>query len=310
MKKTIVFLLFIAVILYSFAGCAGSSDNYGDFDDDFFYISDEEILSNSCDAVLYEGQTGNDYYQLVANEEETYEGTTITVGVIKNNEWMIQMSESTPFHDENGFLIDGLNVEQAFECFEALGKYLGYGCFALIKPSIIYPGGILWNTEENISYDYEGMMIIPNCDFCETKIIIDVESEMPYVVDTETMLTMPLEDPASKTLDEEKLLLSTLKFSPYSEGLYGILGGKVMKSDCGDFYDYYIPQKGFYDLSGNCIINLDKYDIITSSESEGTLKPYFINGKCTIRIKNDQGSEYDLTIDKKGNVLESINVGG
>ena len=52
----------------------------------------EEPKQLSDDYVLLAyGYTENDYYELVADEKESYNGTEIKIGVIKNNKWSVKL---------------------------------------------------------------------------------------------------------------------------------------------------------------------------------------------------------------------------
>ena len=59
-------------------------------------------LSKSCDMVLASGYDGDDYYQLVANETEDYNGVKDELGVIKNNEWLLKPTLDMPFVNDDG----------------------------------------------------------------------------------------------------------------------------------------------------------------------------------------------------------------
>ena len=64
-------------------------------------------------------------------------------------------------------------------------------------------------------------------------------------------------------------------------------------------------KPGFYDISGNRVIDLSEYDIKTGSYMEdlGALVPYFENGKATIRFANNAGSIFQVDIDQTGAFL-------
>ena len=64
-------------------------------------------------------------------------------------------------------------------------------------------------------------------------------------------------------------------------------------------------ESGFYDVNGNLVIDFskfeDKYDIKTYPER-------FIDGKTSFIVINASGKEFEITIDKQGNVLSETAV--
>ena len=60
--------------------------------------TEQEYLSEDCDLILAEGYEDEDnYYELVANKTEDYNGVKYKVGVIKNNNWLIKPTSKSPF---------------------------------------------------------------------------------------------------------------------------------------------------------------------------------------------------------------------
>ncbi|MGN1154010.1 MAG: hypothetical protein ACI4S3_08265, partial [Candidatus Gastranaerophilaceae bacterium] len=87
------------------------------------------LLSDTCDKVLASGSTGGNFYELVANQKEDYNGTEITIGVIKNNEWLIPLTKQIPFLDEDNKLLSGGADIYGFEPYPSYFYYVGNGCF-------------------------------------------------------------------------------------------------------------------------------------------------------------------------------------
>lgn len=90
---------------------------------------------------------------------------------------------------------------------------------------------------------------------------------------------------------------------PYSEGLFACMN-----------YTLDVEANGFYNLKGEKVIDLSKYAMAenTYKFNGGVGGPsgpvqslVFINGKCRFKITNDQGTDYYITIDKTGNVIDS-----
>lgn len=90
---------------------------------------------------------------------------------------------------------------------------------------------------------------------------------------------------------------------PYSEGLIACLTKSGGKSSIN----------GFYNIRGEKVIDLSKYDLsrkVYSYDGWGNdriLQSFvFENGKCTFYIANDQGTDYKITFYKyiKGKVIK------
>lgn len=228
----------------------------------------ENRLSASCDYVLASGTSDNgDFYELVANDSKSYDGKA-AVGVIKNNKWLVEMTSDNPFIGEDG----GLIADKA--------KFGKNSWFYYYDYNYIYD--ILWNPETNAVYkssehDNKRPVMIWNedeqCyDLREGFILVEGEyGGADELIDLSTMKT-----------------IATYEFYdvyPYSEGLF------CAETSTGNGTSY-----GFYDKSGNLVIDLNKYNI-----SGGALR--FTDGKCTFKARNDSGKKFEITIDKTGKVL-------
>ena len=104
MKKCICFAM--VTILFLLVGCGNSNSSYVIEETTEAVVNttvepttekpteppttEPPQLSESCDMVLASGYDGDDYYQLVANETEDYNGVKDELGVIKNNEWLLK----------------------------------------------------------------------------------------------------------------------------------------------------------------------------------------------------------------------------
>lgn len=93
-------------------------------------------------------------------------------------------------------------------------------------------------------------------------------------------------------MDTKQLKLSTKGFPadtdrifPISDGIIAIVGGKHLR---------------FYDTNGN--ITFDGNFNYTSIPFDGDS---FVmkGGKCVFSVKNNNGTKYDITINKKGEVI-------
>ena len=95
--------LFVGIILVPLGqpnASDGTSEPGGYANGDNAYAAS---LSDSCDFVLCQGtDTSGNTYELVANQTESALGYEVTVGVIKNSNWLYPMSNDFPFLGEDG----------------------------------------------------------------------------------------------------------------------------------------------------------------------------------------------------------------
>ena len=76
-------------------------------------VGDKLKLSDTCEQVLASGYYGDDYYEIVSNQFEDYSGLKFEVGVIKNNEWLLEPTSDMPFvTEENMFKENGPETGQ------------------------------------------------------------------------------------------------------------------------------------------------------------------------------------------------------
>jgi len=100
------------------------------------------------------------------------------------------------------------------------------------------------------------------------------------------------------TLNKVDMTLGTI--SVYHDYEQAIMKGNISNglfSVSFDVSNY--PALYFYDLNGNMVIDLSEY-------KTGWQWPFFSNGECEIEIINNNDTEYIITIDKEGNVLDSV----
>lgn len=262
----------------------------------------EILLSSSCDRLLAKG-TDNDgnVFELVANETEDYNGTTIEIGVLKNNEWSIPLTTDSPFIGENGLLFQSYKHSEAsgsiYDSKYAKFHYIGNGCF--------YYEHRIWNGNNGSFYDGNGE---DSYGLPEVRI-----NKTEWIVNNEGQFILSRIDETYKVLDTNTMQISDTNIKedghmidycfPCSEGLFACMNR---------YHD--LEANGFYDLSGNKVIDLSVYNLARNSYVSSNMGGYsgpagnltFRNGKCTFRITNDQGTDYYITIDKTGTVIDSI----
>lgn len=253
-------------------------------------------IHDEYDLLLCKGTSNNgDTYCLVANESEDYTGTEITIGVIKNDKWLIEPTTDSPFLGDDGLFVNGKAISYFRErkWFSYLEErdyafdYLGNGCFGYQSGYNIF----VFNANTKKSYtdtgcEYEWFYGFI-CDEGKVTITHDNEADHCLILDTNNMTTSTYNSPYPDTGISRSTVCS---FNMYAEGLMFI-------------YKYRNEAKGFYDINGNLIIDMSEYEL--SDDKEEII---FKNGTCDLKIINDQGSEYKITVDKTGNVIASEKV--
>lgn len=249
-------------------------------------ITEDLKLSDECDIVLATSSNySDDLYELVANETEDYYGTEIEIGVIKNNEWLVPLSNDNPFLNEKGLVYtkksDDLSVFDEDLYFE----YCGNGCFynyCFVKDIVGQMSyGVIYNSENGKCYDLtEHNDVWPREKPVESggNYIMMCKRYDAYDSNNECILN-------TSTMELKELEVNG-HASSFSEGLFCLTWSN---------------KEGFYDENGKLIIDLSEYDI-SSSPSQNI---YFINDECTFKILNDTGNHYQITINKNGDVISS-----
>lgn len=278
-KSNLIALIFAIMIIMT--GCnRGSAPTV---------VTDTIDLSGEYDRVLAEGMDKSDnYYALVAKQEETYNGYKISVGVIKNNNWQIPLTEEFPFLNEKGLFVIPGYVGGTRECdLDGVAHddffYVQDGCFYSPGASVIYNAetqkyyqfndwsrlSLLKSEVDSIIHTYDGKFAVQEvtdprfttCNIC--------------LFDLKTMTLMTL------VADSEDYLMGA-----YYDGLVAI----------GEPYNQQV--KYFYNDQGKKVIDLSEYN------SDGAEKMHFENGEFRFYVTNDLGTRFELTIDKAGTLVD------
>lgn len=313
MKKIICLFMSIVVIISVFVACSKNDTNISEnltttttsttstttTTETITETTIQQLkISSNCDKVLASGydKDGNEY-ELVANETEDYSGIKVEIGVIKNNEWLTNLTNNFPFIGEYGCLKaykpDNAITGSIYDAEFANFYYVGNGCF--------YYDETIYNCETKKTSD-EVLKNLPYYYFCLTtggddcivnndgKILFESESNL-YCLDTTTMkYNCILED------------VYGYKVFALSEGLFA----------CVDYYSSPSDRNGFYNQNGKKIISLtefdmgDSYNCFSISGSQDMPRLVFEEGKCTFKVTNQTGTEYEITIDKQGEILNQI----
>jgi len=249
----------------------------------------EVKLSDSCDKIIYSLKDEADYYEFVVNEEIEYPKTTYKVGVIKNNEWLVEMSKQSPLlNDDNSWKsLKGVNSNPLDKIHF---KYLGEGCFLYYVDHFtanINNSGIIYNPSKNVFFPVQNMSYYDNFDNIVKKGIIVVMNQFYEWVslDTNTGKTSIINGYFKKGGE-----WSVERLQGQSEGLF-----MAHIEDFG-FTTKYIT--GFFDFNGDLIVDLGEYGYPDKNNDYR-----FYNGQCKITTKNDTGVKFNITIDKSGKII-------
>lgn len=259
----------------------------------------EPRLSDNCDKIMYTVKDGADYFELVVDEDINYPKNIYRFGVIKNNQWLVEMSTESPF----------LNDDNTWKSLEDFGadpleyihfEYLGEGCFLYYADFVsinMNNSGIFYNPSTNLSLPVWNMYFY--------------NDSYEYVVNNGQAIvaTEPLVDSSKffewALLNTNNGTLTTIngyfnnnnwsvsKLQGISEDLFMAIINKSSR-------EYIV---GFFNFNGELIIDLTDYGYI---DEESDYR--FINGKCSFITRNDSGVEFRITIDKTGQILSSEQV--
>lgn len=242
-------------------------------------------LSEECDKVLGVGRDNNgNIYELVATETESYSGLVIEIGVIKNNEWLVNLTSDNSLIDED-HLLYGSDLEYV------TAEYIADNCFFIKRQYYKYAFGVVYNFNldavESLSQyvytnEWAGPLALP-CYSNTGEILI---SKDHYAQPNFTILD-------TKTMKTKEINVGYVDyFAPISEGVFAV----VKKEG-------YSNILSFYDTNGNKVLTFPQYDVSCIDCDDNWI---FIDGKCNFTLYNNNDTLYQITIDKQGNVLSSI----
>lgn len=257
-------------------------------------------LSEECTYILTTAYDGDDYYELVANQTEDYAGAKIEVGVIKNNVWVLEPTSNMPFIGSNGALKNGTGIDGAKKCFCYIGKGVFLFSYDYKFPNMTISNtlDIIYNSATKESYECndkhislvkfkeyrtgEQIFTYPNCDY----IILNRTRYAGFY--SLTLLNFITMETKTLELSTKGFPADTDRIYPISDGTIAIVGGKHIR---------------FYDTDGN--IPFDGEFNYTSIPFDGDA---FVmkNGKCRFSVKNNNGTTYDIAINKYGEVIEQL----
>lgn len=351
-KKKIAAGIGVISVLALIGGCIGISlDRSSDFDETYIYnqtdnsyyeegsvsASDDFYTDNSeeeyeeektatidigaeCDKVIAFGyDSDNNYYEMVANQSEDYNGVFIEIGFSINNSWVIEPTNDWPFIDSETGMIERYDGDIHLDIFDNLeAKFIGNGCFYMPFNIINLNTGDIF---ELSSSPFLEKKFIPGVPGESRGYAIDHLAEDGYLLlysgelfNTNTMeyekITYPKTEKNNNGYDFFEVTFPHHTLFPYSEGLYAAVQYKTGR---------YPAYDGFYNSKGERVIDLSSYNLIDTTfigSSDTYNLPHkakqalvFEDGYATFDVANDAGSVYRITIDKTGEVVESVDMG-
>lgn len=269
-----------------------------------------ESLSERCDYVLCEGEDGEDYYELVANEEEDYQGVKIKVGVIKNNKWILKPTSKMPLVDKDKTLY-GSDIAGLEDAPESI-YYMGSGCFLYRARTKDYASAyeeIIYNVNNKKYYEQRGVQ--------DNEIIVSSPRPINYTtsVNSEGALERNVKEiMVSITQYESNTVAKILNLSNMKAREINIhIPDKITVSDqfltvhplSEEIFAIAGKHHGctFYSAKGKELFTISYNEIPSEYEFEPII---FEHGECNLVIKNNKGTVYKIVVNKKGKVIKQI----
>lgn len=294
-----------------------SSPNFGEYPNgESAYTAP---LSDGCDFVLCQGtDTSGNTYELVANQTESSLGYEITVGVIKNNEWLYPMAADFPFLGEDGLFHvsvsmagdSGTSLAQVNEVIQNI-YFVDSGAFLMDSYK---------ETDSWVS-TYDHYNIIFSCSSLKSYTVNCKESTLLYQYSEATFSNGQVESYGRIYTESGKIVLyaetsgtssgwledqvfdwhtlnaQTLNLETIATGVEGVCPESILSEGL-----IFASDQCFYNTSGQKVIDLSEYNI--DMWYNGNI--YFEGGTCTFTAENSLGTEFLITIDKSGNILSEV----
>lgn len=283
-------------IYYREAGVKSS-----DGDSETTTVPEAEKLSASCDYVLRRvtDSKGN-IIELVANDSEAYDGSQ-SIGLIKNNKWVIEMTDDSPLIKDSGVIFGYNNYKNGsvYSAFELISD----NCFKFTEYD---EGSLFWNYE--------------------TGKIYKMPDTFDDIVKNSIRNYLSNSNSGSDSRSEELILFKENDKGDYTFKIFNTRTMSIVKSFPKDYFvNRYVQEfsdglffaareknvdsnsieSGYYDVNGNLVIDFGKFE---DKYNINTYPGRFIDGKTSFRVENESGKKFEITIDKQGNVLSETAV--
>lgn len=251
-------------------------------------------LSLECDKVLASGyDKDNNCYELVVTQTESYDSVETKMGVILNNEWLVELSTEFPFLSEVGNNYDGSNIRYF---------YVEDGCFYLDHND---DSGIFYNshTGKYIDCHMENDLIVHMNDNLKDK---PKDSEKIIFTDNrKIVLSYTYAVGIGEYVHDIFVLnIDTMELNKIATGVKPEPVGPISDGLFAAGSSYDLRVSAFYNENYEKIIDLESY----KDKWAGADTRAFKNGQYSFYVKNELGHKYELTIDKQGNVVNNIAV--
>lgn len=289
-------------------------DDYGDAPADEGDSAEEvknSELALSCQKIVCYGKDHDNLYELVAQVEESYSGSELQIGVIKNGEWVREFSSDFPWVDDDGttysWNLNGSNID-SLSCY-----YAGNGVFvksynlglSYVKTDPMkevrfftgvseeFSGYDIDTPYNNYAENLDGATQIEANDY---QIISGSRVGLAYNMSYATFIL------DTRTMEYKTIKGSDSSSNTYSNSAIGHLCTQVYEDVFWSTFDLETGESTvtLYDKEGNKLFDTKS---ITSETSRISFLGKYKDGVCTVKTVLDSGSEYELTLDKKGNVL-------
>lgn len=322
MKKIICLSLIVIMLATLLTGCfskkstnySNNDNNNNDVDDSYEQITEEEYeesLADSCQYILATGYDNDGTcYQLVGEDYESYDKSIIRFGVIKNNQWLVEMTSDVPFLDEynciyggqslhNDYILEGYGTlknatsNSDSDFYNRFG-YTSNGCFYLLGVERDTSGYyiennlstiVFWNTEKNNSKIVNNITMSDMENYVQdNEIVISelVDYDFRLSNDAFALLDIKLLNP--ETFETKKLFSQKLTIENNMSNSVHQISDRL-------FY----ANGSFYNTDGSKVFDL----AIKNIHEIG----HFNDEKCEIITQIDTGTKYIVTIDKTGKVI-------
>lgn len=260
-------------------------------------------LSNSCDAVIASGRNNGDFYELVANQTDAIQGSTIEVGVIKNNEWLVPLSKNSPFLDDTGWWKGAYKSTTLEEIREDKVMYVNGGYF-------LFEAGdeIIYNPENNVSFEICNVYGHYRYDIRNeeesgvTRDLVINGLVLAQAGGKENRLRLTLFDMNTGKATKIGGIFSDKKTNS-PNFLYGFSEGVFFAQNLDDFLSE--PYSGIFDINGNMLVDLSSYNVLSPKDGKG----YYEDGEITLTCVNENRIKFNITFDKQGNVIKQEKLG-
>ncbi|MBE6564308.1 MAG: hypothetical protein E7655_03400 [Ruminococcaceae bacterium] len=260
--------------------------------------SEEISLSSSCDKILCTGtdEDGN-YYELVGNQYEDALGVEIELGIIKNNTWLVELTDSFPFLNDNGmfrtthYTIGGIIDEDLYSYPVSSNiQFITSGAFVIEK---YIEASSFWAEDEKVLCFFS-CKTLKSTELSLNEYNIPIKPYDGYCTEDDDLLLYGI----SGEKRDEWLLFNVNTFEMKSMGKHKKGAYPIRPVSEGLIF---ASDECFYNTNFEKVIDISEYNIDLSAKS--TLCFEEETGNCCFYVTNPQGKRYFIVIDKTGKIV-------